>query len=135
MLEDRLAQEHRRLEALFEELTWALETGRPAAEARAVFTELTETLEIHFEQEDRLYYPAIGGLRPELRERLAELAERHQWFRDRLRRVGDHLLHDDIAGARAVFDSLIDAFAAHESVEDEILQQIAALRPGAAAPE
>lgn len=133
LLEDRLAREHRQLEALFEELAWALETGRPAAEARAAFTELAETLEVHFEQEDRLYYPAIGGLRPELEGRLAELAERHQWFLDQLRRLGDHLRHEDTAGAWAVFRSLSDAFAAHESAEDEILQQIARLRSGSPA--
>ncbi len=120
-LRERVAREHVHLGTLFDDVGRTLEERRPIGEFREAFYVLANELETHFDQEDRLYYPAIRGLRPEFESQLLNLTERHTWFRDQLRRISDHLLHDDIEGAGSVFRSVVHAFDGHERTEDDLL--------------
>ena len=120
----RVINEHRRLEDLFETLGAAFADDQPASGLWEPFEHLSEELQTHFEREDRLYFPAIWTLCPELKAELEEASSRHSWFCDQLRIIGDHLGHDDIEGATMVFRQLEKSFGAHEQVEEQILTRL-----------
>lgn len=120
----RVVAEHRHLEELFETTARALAAATGTKPVWPAFEQLSGELDTHFEQEDQLYFPAISGLRPELKPQLDELGLRHRWFRDQLRRIGDHLGHDDLEGAARVFRDLHQAFLAHERIEEAILLRL-----------
>jgi len=116
--------EHRRLEDLFEALERAFGGDSAANGPWSAFEQLSEELQAHFEQEDQLYFPAIWALRPDLKGSLEEASRRHGWFRDQLRRIGDHLNHDDEQGAAGVFRRLDESFRVHEQFEEQILERL-----------
>lgn len=116
--------EHRRLEDLFEALERAFAGDSAANGLWSAFEQLSEELQAHFEQEDQLYFPAIWALRPDLKGSLEEASHRHGWFRDQLRRIGDHLSHDDEQGAASVFRRLDESFRVHEHFEEQILERL-----------
>ena len=96
-----------------------------ASEERlGAFGELAAELEVHFEQEDRLYYPSIAALAPDHKDRLAELTRRHQAFLEQLRAIADRLAHDDLEGARSAFEAFRAEFRRHEAIEEALLSEI-----------
>ena len=116
-----LVGEHRRLDELLEALGQAFATESPAERVWEVFEQLCGELHRHFEREDQLYFPAIWALRPELKGPMEEFGGRHNWFRDQLRRIGDHLGHRDPEGAAGVLRSFDESFRIHEKLEEQIL--------------
>lgn len=124
VLEDRVAREHRHLETLFEEVNRFLAGENSADAVREAFGELADELETHFDQEDRLYYPAIWGIRPELKESLSDLMARHHWFHDQLRRIADHFAHGELEGGAVLFRKVMESFHAHEHAEEELLARL-----------
>ncbi|MCP4038956.1 MAG: hemerythrin domain-containing protein [bacterium] len=120
-MKSRLIGEHRRIESLIEALERGFASCEPCAQLWESFGQFCEELQAHIEREDRLYFPAITALRPDLKAPLEELTAVHVSLSDQLRRIGDHLGHDDEQGAADVFRSLSQAFHTHEDAEEQIL--------------
>lgn len=114
---------HRRLEVLFAEAREALEEGE-AGVAREAVARLREALEIHFEQEDSLYYPSIAALRPEHRPPLQACMDSHDGFRERLAELARHVDGGEIGEAVRLFGRIADAFARHEAAEEQVLAAV-----------
>jgi hypothetical protein len=85
---------------------------------------LQEALEVHFLQEDELYYPAIWALRPGQRERLEACVAVHHQFRDLLRDLCGRATRGELAGALQVFEALAEDFRRHEVREEEVLHAL-----------
>jgi hypothetical protein len=118
-----IAEEHRRLDVLFEEARAALGAG-PGEAARHALVILAEALEAHFEREDRLYYPAVGALRREHARLLRSFATGHTRFLAQLEAIERQLGVGPSAGAAAAFEALAADFAAHEEEEEGLLRAI-----------
>jgi len=58
--ERSIAEQHRRLDSMFEELLAAMREGDEAGVVGDAFARLREALEAHVDHEDRLYYPALA---------------------------------------------------------------------------
>lgn len=113
-----LCVEHRGLDAILADARASFDDRDAAAGA---LERLAEAFDAHFEQEDRLYYPTIGSLRPELRSRLCTISGSHEAFRTRLEQTRALLERGALRAARQSFESLARDFAAHEGVEEELL--------------
>lgn len=124
----RLSSQHRQLDDFFDMLMAALERNSLEG-ARAAFLRFRDALEAHVTLEDRVFFPAIHGLRPDLGDELALLVEEHRDFREQL-----ELLHDWIArGSQQRFEQGIDELASqisqHEQREEELLLQLTPRSP------
>lgn len=113
--------EHRHLDTIFAEVRAAFD--KPEAAARAL-AQLIEALDVHFQQEDDLYYPAVASHRPDLAPRLKAISAGHGVFRDDVERVRSLLERGEIDAARRSFESLARAFEQHETVEEQILAEL-----------
>jgi len=110
--------EHRDLNAILAEVRASFHDRHAAA---GTLERLAGAFDVHFEQEDRLYYPAIGSLRPELKERLRAISDGHDGFRARLEDVRSLLDGGELSAARQSFESLARAFEEHEAAEEQLL--------------
>ncbi len=121
---EAVRSEHRNLGDLFAEVSQLfLEPGR-LDELRDSFAALSEMLDLHFEQEDRLYYASIGALRPDLKPDIQAIAEAHRRFRLELSAIGDQLERSDLATARRSFAALDTGFQRHEAQEEALLHRV-----------
>lgn len=128
-MEREILAQHRRLRGLFADVEDALEAALGASagdgagvdEVREALARLGEALDVHFEQEDRLYYPPIVSLRPEHRERIDSLAEQHTAFRERLARIAQRLEVGRLEPTAQAFRELVADFGRHEKSEEELL--------------
>jgi hypothetical protein len=92
------------------------------SEAVAAFQRLRSELETHFEQEDRLYYSTIGGLRPDHREAIEGFARAHAQLRSRFGEIAQTLESGSLAAASSLFEDFAEAFAHHETGEESLLR-------------
>jgi hemerythrin len=120
-VEREVFAQHRRLDVLFEEALDAFRSEDPRNDAGAALAELREALETHFDQEDRLYYPAIGALRPDLKPKLERFLDAHAQFHHDFERVEALLSQASLDEARAAFEALSRAFKIHEAAEEATL--------------
>lgn len=116
--------EHRRLDELFVAMGERFGTSTTADEVRDAFSALSVAIDVHFEQEERLYYASIGALRPDLKPEITKLLEAHRRFRLELAAIGDQIERSGLTGARQSFSALAAAFQQHESAEDRLLQRV-----------
>jgi len=123
-IEHSIAEEHRRLDALFEEILVAMREDEPPEAIRDAFARLREALESHIDQEDRLYYPSLRALRPAHRDVLYSLAAAHDVFRTRLEEIDTRLGARDLGAAERAIGAFGEAFAAHELTEERLLAHI-----------
>ena len=123
-VEHAVRAEHRRLDELFAEVAEAFQEPEDVEEIRDVFAALHEELDVHFDQEDRLYYATIGALRPDLKPELEAFAEGHRGFRLELAALADQLGRGDVASARSGFESLRTSFEQHEIAEENVLERV-----------
>jgi hypothetical protein len=117
--ECRVAEQHRVLDALFADVLEAVRARDPGA--RDAFAKLREGLEVHFGQEERLYYPAVRSLSPSRAESIAAIVRAHDAFRAQLEAVAASLAAargDEAALRLAAF---VDDFALHEAAEEGLL--------------
>jgi hypothetical protein len=121
-MREEIAAQHRRLDPLFEAVRSAFE--RAAAQADRALAELEEALATHFDQEDRLYYPTIGSLRPEHRGRVERFAADHQRFLAHLEAIGEHVRGRGLADAARDFEVFAGDFARHEAQEEALLHDL-----------
>jgi hypothetical protein len=114
------AAQHRELDTLFAGLLEALRAG----DAPDDFRRLRETLEAHVDREDRLYYPAVGALRPIHRPALESLVTSHEIFRTQLGAIEASLADAAFAEAERALVEFVEGFAAHEEAEEALLRRI-----------
>jgi hypothetical protein len=115
---------HRHLELVFDDVAACLAQRDDLPVVSESLVHLAGELATHFDQEDRLYLPAIETLRPEHRERLGELRGAHAWFLQQLDRMSDRLRHEDLDGAAALFRELERGFRLHEAMEEALLASL-----------
>lgn len=115
---------HRRLQDLCADVQDTLAEELSHESARKVFGALRDSLDVHFEQEDRLYYPAIRSLRPDLTPQVTGFAEQHDHFRRCLAAIDSLLGAADRAGALSEFVALIQEFGLHEAAEEDMLAEV-----------
>ena len=123
-IEHSIAEQHRRLDALFEEILVAMREHEPPEAIRDAFARLREALESHIDQEDRLYYPSLRALRPAHRDVLYSLSVAHDVFRTRLEEIEAQLGARDLGAAERAIGAFGEAFAAHELTEERLLAHI-----------
>ncbi len=117
----RLSTQHKQLDTFFEMVMSALERGSLNG-ARVSFVRFCDALEAHIDLEDRVFFPALRGLRPDLTERLTRLVEEHTAVRLELDQLRDLLA----AGSAETFSKRFERLGAflgeHERREDELLE-------------
>ena len=123
-LAGQAASAHRHLELVFDDVTASLAQRDDLPVVNESLARLAGELATHFDQEERLYLPAIETLRPEHRERLGELRGAHAWLLKQLDRVSDRLRHADLDGAAAMFRELEQGFRLHEAMEEALLASL-----------
>jgi hypothetical protein len=125
--------EHDRLDDWFAEVEEILRESTDPEELRESFSGLFAAIDVHFDQEDRLYYATIAALRPELARDVAAIGDGHRRFRLQLAAIADQLVRGELAAARLGFAQLGQGFAEHEAAEERLLEQVEgerAARPG-----
>lgn len=131
-MEHSVRAEHRLLGELFGDVGRVLRESADLEEARDAFAALEEQVDVHFDQEDRLYYVTIGALRPELGPEIAAIAEGHQRFRRELAAIAAQLERGELEPARLGFERFVAGFAQHEAAEERLLRRVDAASAGAA---
>lgn len=116
--------EHRRLDELFVEVGAVFVPPGATEEMRDAFAALSEAMDVHFEQEDRLYYASIAALRPHLKPEIVAISEAHRRFRLELAAIGDQLERSNLSAARRGFAALARAFQQHEAAEERLLVRV-----------
>ena len=120
-VEHAVRTEHRRLEELFAEVQQALQEPGDVEDTLDTFAALREEIEVHFDQEDHLYYASIGALRPDLKPELEAFAEGHRGFRLELESIAGQLERRDLEAVRRAFATLRSYFEQHEHAEERVI--------------
>jgi hypothetical protein len=123
-VEREVVGQHRQLDALFRAVRGSFVAGRGASSLVASLGRLEEALEVHFLQEDELYYPAISALRPERKAGLQACIAAHHALRELLRDLGGRAARGERAGALQAFEALAEDFRRHEVREEELLHAL-----------
>jgi len=118
-----IASQHRQLDEFTLHLAAALDAGR-SDEARAAFQRFSDALESHLSLEDGLYFPALRGLRPQLRGDLEALSHEHHRLRERLARLASALATGRCEACVAPLEQLITRLADHEGREEGLLASL-----------
>jgi hemerythrin len=119
----RVAAVHRSLAAMFDETRAAFRDG-DEVEAAAAFGRLREELEAHFEQEDRLYYPAIRALRPDRAEAVDRVGMAHAQFLRRFELIVEQIQVGKMEEAERSFEEFAEAFIFHEIREEDLIRSL-----------
>ena len=123
-IEHAVAEQHRRLDAMFAEALAAMRESAAADAIGEAFGRLRDALEAHLAQEDRLYYPSLCALRPVHRPVLDALVAAHDGFRARLEEIEAQMGRQDPGEAERALAAFCSAFAAHEASEEKLLKRI-----------
>ena len=121
-MKGQVLAEHRRLDVLFVEARDAFHRKEVSDSAQEAYRVLREALETHFDQEDRLYYPAIWALRPDLKAGLHEFVAQHEKFRAQLEHIEAVLARGDLEGGGQAIEALAKDFGRHEVSEESMLR-------------
>jgi len=108
---------------MFEETRAAFREGGEA-EASVAFGRLRGELERHFEQEDRLYYPAIRALRPDRAEAVDRVGKAHEQFLRRFELVDRLIQAGKLEEAERSFEEFAEAFIYHEMREEDLIRSL-----------
>ncbi len=123
-MEGPVTAEHRRLDVLLEAALAALASEAEPDAARGTLGALRAALETHFDQESRLYFPAIEALRPDLKPDIQRLLDAHGSFRRRLDHIETRLSERGLAEAHADLQAFSRDFSAHEAAEEAMLVEL-----------
>jgi hypothetical protein len=119
----QMGEQHAYLRSIFAEIRRAIEQA-DAQRTREALGRLQEALEAHFRLEDRVFFPALNGLRSGHTEGLEMLSREHVGFADALRRLGMHLESSDLAGFGRDFDAFAGSLSAHEEHEERLVADV-----------
>jgi len=119
----RISNQHRQLDLFYEMVLRSL-AREDVDRARSEFLRFHDALEAHFTVEERIHFPALHGLRPELDEELAALVEDHKAFRATLEQLADLLEKKDLARCSHELDRFVVQLAAHEGREERMAERV-----------
>ena len=119
-----VSEEHRRIDDLFAEVEASFAEPCDPDAVRDAFAALSESLDVHFEQEDRLYYASVGTLRPDLAPQVRAISDAHRGFRLELAAIHDQLERGELSLARSRLAALAAGFRRHEASEEALLQRV-----------
>ncbi len=122
----RISSQHRQLDRLYALVEDAVERGH-AEEAHLAFQRFSDAIEAHTSLEDKLYFPALHGMHPDLEHELADLVREHRDFEKEFSKVAELLQTGDLARSREPLQALIDRIAAHERREEALMDRIRAV--------
>ena len=120
----RIAAEHRSLDALFGETRAVLIGAEARGAARLAIAHLLEQVKSHLFREESLYYPTIWALRPDYMSPLRLLVDSHAHFRhllDAITECVETAAHEDAARR---FEEFIRLFQEHEGAEEKLLETL-----------
>jgi iron-sulfur cluster repair protein YtfE (RIC family) len=109
------------VEALAQQTAKALAEGRIEA-ARAHFGDYRKLLLTHLEHEEDVSFPMAEKRAPSQGGPIKSLRVAHIGIRRDLEQVGTHLDLGHTKAARAVFGAFLESFAAHERLEDQLIE-------------
>ena len=110
-----------KVEALAVEAELALEQGE-LARAEPAFREYRELVLLHLAREEDVSFPAAEKRAPSQGGPIKSLRVAHLSIRRDLEQVARHLELGHGDAARAVFAAFLESFAAHERLEDQLLE-------------
>jgi len=110
-----------KVETLAKEVAEALETDE-LPRARRSFTEYREQILAHLAREEDVSFPAAERRAPAQGGPIRSLRVAHIGIRNDLERVASHLALGHTGAARAVFAAFLETFAAHERLEDQLVE-------------
>lgn len=116
---DRLAADHREIDALFLEASAAMDS-HPAAAAHAALDRVWMRLAVHVRAEHKVLFPALAETRPELGGQIQVLREDHDFFMSSLME-GVRSLQDpspDRESAKAAMEAVRARLASHNALEE-----------------
>lgn len=119
----RIAAQHARLDSFYGRVCSAIRGGVSEVASDA-FANYRDALESHFAVEERVFFPALRGLRPELDTELADLVQEHSRFRRSLRDLERALASKQPDAGLERLEALAAALAAHELREEKILATV-----------
>jgi len=119
----RISNQHRQLDLFYEMLLKSL-FRENVAKARSEFLRFHDALEAHFTVEERIHFPALHGMRPELDAELAALVEDHKGFRSTLDQLADLLEKKELARCSDELDRFVVELAAHEGREERMGERV-----------
>jgi hypothetical protein len=120
----RISSQHRQLDTFYGMVVASLGNGL-AHRARSEFLRFHDALDAHFTVEERIHFPALHGLQPELDEELAALVEEHKTFRTQLDTIAETLKREDLDGGSEALDRFVVDLAAHEGREERMAERVA----------
>lgn len=115
----RISNQHRQLDVFYGEVLRWLDLAN-AERARAEFQRFHDALDAHFTVEERIHFPALHGLRPELDAELADLVEEHRTFRETLARLTALLERAALEACAEALDRFVIDLARHEGREERM---------------
>lgn len=124
----RISSQHEKLNQLYADVRRELDR-RARHNAFVCFGRLQDALEAHFEVEDRVYFPAVHGFRPEHSPLLDRLLADHVEFRRELNAINRLLDAHELDESQRLLDALVIRLIAHEEKEDALLAEITAAGP------
>jgi len=116
----RIQPEHRTLDSYFDDTKGRL-TG---ADGTVACRQLREALEIHFDQEESLYFPVVRRLCPDLNDKISGFAAAHAGFLSQLDSTIAFLEAGEESRAEERFAALQSGFARHELSEESMIESI-----------
>ncbi|MBW2316738.1 MAG: hemerythrin domain-containing protein [Deltaproteobacteria bacterium] len=120
----RIASQHRQLDLFYEALLKSL-FHENVAKSRSEFLRFHDALEAHFTVEERIHFPALHGLRPELDAELVSLVEEHKSFRSTLDHLAALLERKELARCSDELDGFVTDIVAHEGREERMGERVA----------
>lgn len=119
----RISSQHEKLNELYRDVARELER-HARHRAFVCFGRLRDALEAHFDVEDRVYFPAVHGFRPEYASLLDALSQDHVRFRKELFGIHRLLEANELEESQRMLDQLVEELQAHEGREDALLAEI-----------
>jgi hypothetical protein len=119
----RISNQHRQLDLFYEALLKSL-FHENVAKSRSEFLRFHDALDAHFTVEERIHFPALHGLRPELDDELASLVEEHKAFRSTLDHLAGLLEAKELARCSEELDGFVIDLAAHEGREERMGERV-----------
>jgi iron-sulfur cluster repair protein YtfE (RIC family) len=114
-------QDAGKVERLAQDVAEALEAD-DLPRARRGFTEYREQILAHLAREEDFTFPAAEARAPAQGGPIRSLRVAHIGIRNDLERVASQLALGHLGAARAVFRAFLETFAAHERLEDQLVE-------------
>lgn len=116
-------REHSELDRLVAALERTL-GGRRAAEVQDALDDLQESLEAHFNLEERLYFPLVERYSPDHASAVRAAVQGHAAIRLALRELSDLVEAGETSAARRALGLLLDQFRSHEAHEEQLISEL-----------